>query len=131
MWKFPVTFLLFKWKFAGPNCRIYSQTGRIGNKTLFSRNKILFAKTGRTCCNTMFVVHHQFLHKHIRYSNFFFSAKTSFVFAKETDASMQILRRAYGKKPVHETWRTPTITIRCTSLFRHFILVSTLFTNNV
>ncbi len=36
----------------------YSQTGRTGDKIIFSPNKIL-AKTRQTCCCTLFVVRHQ------------------------------------------------------------------------
>ncbi len=45
----------------------YSRTGQIGNETIFSPNKILFAKTGRTCCYTLFIVCCQFLWEHIRH----------------------------------------------------------------
>ncbi len=38
----------------------YSQTWRIGDEISFSPNKILLAKTRRTCCCTLFVVCHQF-----------------------------------------------------------------------
>ncbi len=41
--------------------------------------------------------------------NSFFSTKNSFAFAEEIATSMQILRTAYGKKPVRKTWQTPTI----------------------
>ncbi len=49
----------------------YSQIWRIEDETIFSLNKILFAKTGRTCYYTPFVVHHQFSCEHIRSWNFF------------------------------------------------------------
>ncbi len=38
----------------------YSRTWRTGDKTIFSPNKILLAKTRRTCCCTLFVVYCQF-----------------------------------------------------------------------
>ncbi len=40
----------------------YSRTWRIGDKIIFSSNKILLAKMRRTCCCTLFVVRHQFSH---------------------------------------------------------------------
>ncbi len=43
------------------------------------------------------------------WTNFFFSTKNSFLFIEETITLTQILQKEYGKKPVHETWRTPTI----------------------
>ncbi len=39
----------------------------------------------------------------------FFSMKKFFVFVEETATPTQILRMAYGEKPVRETWRMPFI----------------------
>ncbi len=58
----------------------------------------------RTCCCTLFVVHHQFL-----LGRRFFPTKKYFVFVDETATSMQILLTAYSEKPVHKTWQTPFI----------------------
>ncbi len=77
----------------------YSQTWRIGDKIIFSPNKIFLAKTRRTCCCTLFVVCRQFSHG----GRFFFSTKKYFVFVDETATPTQILRTAYGEKPVRET----------------------------
>ncbi len=59
----------------------------------------------QTCCCTLFVVCRQFQ----RGRRFFFSMKKFFVFVDETATPTQILRTAYGEKPVRETWRTPFI----------------------
>ncbi len=86
----------------------YSQTRRIGDKTIFSPNKILFTKAGRTCYYTPFVVRCQFLREHIRHWEFFLM-KNSSVFVEETFTLAQILWTAYSEKPARKTWRTPTI----------------------
>ncbi len=39
----------------------------------------------------------------------FFSKKKFFVFVNETATPTQILRTAYGEKPVRKTWQTPFI----------------------
>ncbi len=83
----------------------YSRTWRIGDEIIFSPNKILLAKMRQTCCCTLFVVCHQFLHGRW----FFFLMKTYFVFVDEITTSTQILCTAYGEKPVRETWWTPYI----------------------
>ncbi len=76
----------------------YSRTWRIGDKIIFSLNKILLAKTRRTWFAVNF-----------RSTNDFFSTNKYFVFVNETATPMQILRTVYGKKPVRETWWTPFI----------------------
>ncbi len=64
------------------------------------------AKTRQMCCCTLFVVRHQFS----RGRRFFFTKKY-FVFVNEIATLMQILRTAYGEKPVRETWQTPPFVV--------------------
>ncbi len=94
----------------------YSQTEQIRNDTIFLLNKILFAKTAGTRCYTPFVVRRQFSREHIRHWS-------TFVFVEETTTSMQILWTVYDKKPVCETWRTPTIHYLILSLFRRCLRI--------
>ncbi len=86
----------------------YSQARRIWDETIFSPNKIMFAKTGWMCYYKPFVVRCTFSHEHICHWEFFLT-KNSYVFVEETATSMQILRTVYSEKPVCETWRKPTI----------------------
>ncbi len=82
----------------------YSRTRRIGDKIIFSPNKILLAKTRRTCCCTLFIIRRQFS----RGRRFFFDKKYV-VFVDETATLTQILCTTYGEKPVRETWQMPFI----------------------
>ncbi len=47
--------------------------------------------------------------------------KKYFVFVNETATQMQILRTAYDKKPVRETWRTPFIHYSPYTIFLSFL----------
>ncbi len=73
-------------------------------RNYFFANKILLAKTRRTCCCTVFVVWRQFSHGR----RFFFDKKILCVHQRDHYPT-QILRTAYDKKPVRETWRTSFI----------------------
>ncbi len=107
----------------------YSQTRRIGDETIFSPNKILFAKTGQTATThrSLFAVN---FHTNIfATENFFFLMKNSFVFVEETATStceQRTVKNLFAKHGEHLLY-----TIRCASVFCHFALVSSLFTNSV
>ncbi len=64
-------------------------------------------------------------------TNFFFLTKNSLMFVEETTTSTQILRTAYGKNLFAKHGEHLLYTIRCTSLFSYFVLVSSLFANSV
>ncbi len=88
----------------------YSRIQRIGDETIFSPNKIMFAKTGRMYYYTPFGVRRQFLREHIRQWEFHFFGEKLRVrrrdcYLDENSAN----RTACGGKPVRKTWQTPTI----------------------
>ncbi len=113
----------------------YWRTGRIGNETIFSSDKILFAKTGRTCCFTLFVVCHQFLHKHIRHWEHegisFFQRKTPLCLSKRPLPPHKSCEQCTAKNLFTKHGECLLYTILCTSFFCHFTIVSSLFANNV
>ncbi len=82
----------------------YLQICRIGDKIIFSPNKILLAKTRWTCCCTLFVVRRQFLCSR----RFFFRRKNSCVCQRDHYPDTN---PAYSVrwKLVRETWRKPFI----------------------
>ncbi len=98
----------------------YSRTWRIGDEIIFSPNKILVAKTRRTCCCTLFVVRCQFSRGR------FFLMKKYFEFVDETATPMQILRTAFAKHDERLLY-----IIRHTSFFHRFAPISMLFANSV
>ncbi len=97
----------------------YSRTWRIGNKIIFSSNKILLAKMRQMCCCTLFVVRRQFL----RGGQFFFNEKICCVHRQD---------RYPDANPVYSVrWKTCSRNMANAfyTLFvvRHFFVVSPLF----
>ncbi len=88
----------------------YSQTGRIGKKPFLSWTKYCSWKQGECAAIhcSLFAVAWMYSSLGAQ-TNFFFSKKISSVFVEETTTWMQIQWTVYGKKPVCETWWTPTI----------------------
>ncbi len=82
----------------------YSRTWRIGAKLFFRRIKYCWQKRDERVA-----VHCSLFAINFRTADDFFPMKKYFVFVDEIATSMQILRTAYGEKPVCETWRTPFI----------------------
>ncbi len=101
----------------------YSRTRQIGKETIFSPNKIFFAKTGWMCYYTPFVVHRQFSHEHIRHWEFFFWRKTSYL-SKRPPFWHKSCEHCMTKNLFAEHGEHLLCSIRCTSFFRHFALVS-------
>ncbi len=101
----------------------YSQTWRIGNETIFSPNKILFAKTGRICYYTPFVVCRQFSHEHI--------CQWNFLKWKTTLCSSKRLTPRHKSCEQRVQWKTCSRNMANThyTLFavRHFFVISPLF----
>ncbi len=97
----------------------YSRTWRIGDEIIFSPNKILFAKTRRTCCCTLFVVRRQFSHQR----RFFFDEKILCVCQRDCypDAN-----------PAYSVWQKTCLRNMANAFYtlfavHHFFIISPLF----
>ncbi len=78
-----------------------------------------------------YTVRGQFSHEHIHYWEFLFSTKNSFVFVEETVTYTNPAKQHTAKNLFAKRGKHLQNTIRCTSLFRHFIFVLSVFVNSV
>ncbi len=96
----------------------------MGNKTIFSLNKILFAKTKWMCYYTPFIVCRQFLCEHIRHWEFpFFLWKTPLCLSKRLLPQRKCCEQRTVKNLFAKHGKHLLYTIRYTSLFLRFAVV--------
>ncbi len=105
----------------------YSQTWRIGDKIIFSLNKILLAKTRRMCCCAPFVVRRQFL----RSRQFFFRWKNTLCSSTRPLPRCKSCVQHSAKNLFTKHDERLSYTIRLTLFFRRFAPISLLFANSI